>query len=476
MDQNSVDNTRPNPPRRRRRRSKWQDFKEAYLPVIIVALAILMIVAFIAGSVSRANEGKVDETDPVETQETVDPNVALQEEAQRLMAEADRLAAMLDYEGAVAALTSFNGDMTAVEGMWDKYNEYSNAHAALIPFDDVDYVPNLSFNVLMADLDRAMADPNYGNQFNRNYITTGEFQAILQQLYDNGYILVSVYDLAPKTVAADGTVTIQEGRLYLPEGKKPITLTQTGGNFFTYMVDGDGDGKADKDGSGFPSRLVLDAAGELTCEYIDAEGNVLTGSYDFITILNEFVDAHPDFSYRGARATIAFTGYDGLLGYRTDGETAEKLGEEFYNQQLSEIQPILEKLREDGYDFACYTYDMANFGEMSLASIQSDLAMWRDEVLPVLGEVDILVYPYGGDIGGTKEYSGEKYNALKDFGFNYFIGQDSATRAWGQITDSYFRQTRRNVTGALMYYSYSYYEDLFDTTKLIDSARGEVPN
>ena len=144
--------------------------------------------------------------------------------------------------------------------------------------------------------------------------------------------------------------------------------------------------------------------------------------------------------------------------------------------QLTGIQPILAKLRADGYDFACYTYDMANFGEMSLSSIQSDLAMWRDEVTPVLGDVDILVYPYGGDIGGTKEYTGEKYNALKDFGFCYFIGQDSATRAWGQITDSYFRQTRRNVTGALMYYSYSYYEDLFDATKLIDTGRGEVPN
>jgi len=475
MEQTPSENTRPNPPRRRRKRSKWQDFKEAYLPVIIVAIAALMIIAFIAGSVSRANEGK-ETTDTQSTESTADQTALLQQEAERLMAEAERLAQMLDYEGAVSTLTSFNGDMTAIEGMVEKYNEYSTAHAALIPFDDVDYVPNLSFNVLMADLGRAMGDSNYGNQFNRNYVTTGEFSAILQQLYDNGYILVSVYDLGVKTVAADGTVSITPGRLYLPEGKKPLLLTQTGGNFFTYMVDGDGDGMADKDGSGFPSRLVLDANGDITCEYIDAEGNTLTGSYDFITILNDFIEAHPDFSYRGARATIAFTGYDGLLGYRTDAETAEKISPEFYNQQLSEIQPILAKLRADGYDFACYTYDMANFGEMSTSSIQSDLAMWTDEVLPVLGSVDILVYPYGGDIGGTKEYSGDKYNALKDFGFSYFIGQDSATRAWGQITDTYLRQTRRNVTGALMYYSYSYYEDLFDATKVLDSARGEVPN
>lgn len=474
MEQNSFDNARPNPPRRRRKRTKWQNFKEAYLPVIIVALAALMIVVFITGSVSRANEGKQTE-DTTTTESTVDPNVALQQEADRLMAEAERLANMLDYEGAVAALTSFNGDMTAIEGMWEKYNEYSNAHAALVPYTDVEYVPNLSFNVLMADLDRAMADPNYGNQFNRNYVTTAEFSAILQQLYDNGYILVSVYDLAEKTVAADGTVTVSAGKLYLPEGKKPILLTQAGGNFFTYMVDGDGDGLADKSGSGFPSRLILDENGELTCEYVDAEGNTVTGSYDFITILNDFIETHPDFSYRGARATIAFTGYDGLLGYRTDAETVEKLGQEFYDSQISQVQPVLAKLKEQGYDFACYTYDMANYGEMSVSSIQSDLAMWTDEVQPILGDVDILVYPYGGDIGGEKEYSGDKYEALSSFGFRYFIGQDSSTRAWGQITENYLRQTRRNVTGALMYYSYSYYEDLFDATKIIDSARGEVP-
>ena len=473
MDQN-TDNTRPNPPRRRRKRTKWQDFKEAYLPVIIVAVAALMIIVFIFGSVSRANDGK-ETTETNASEATTDTTNALQLEAEQLIAEADRLANMMDYEGAVAVLTSFNGDMTTIEGMWEKYSEYSNAHAALVPYDEVDYVPNLSFNVLIADLDRAMADPNYGNQFNRNYTTTGEFSAILQQLYDNGYILVSPYDLATKSVAADGSVTVSAGRLYLPEGKKPIILTQTGGNFFTYMVDGDGDGKADKDGSGFPSRLVLNDAGEITCEYIDAEGNTLTGSYDFITILNDFIEAHPDFSYRGARATIAFTGYDGILGYRTDAETAEKMGQEFYDNQINAVKPILVKLREQGYDFACYTYDMANLGEMSAASIQADLDMWNQEVLPLLGSVDILVYPYGGDISEQKAYSGEKYELLKSFGFSYYIGQDSATRAWGQITDQYFRQTRRNVTGALMYYSYSYYEDLFDATQILDPARGEVP-
>ena len=38
---------------------------------------------------------------------------------------------------------------------------------------------------------------------------------------------------------------------------------------------------------------------------------------DVLTILEDFIEAHPDFSYRGARGTIAVTGYNGIFGYRT---------------------------------------------------------------------------------------------------------------------------------------------------------------
>ena len=34
-------------------------------------------------------------------------------------------------------------------------------------------------------------------------------------------------------------------------------------------------------------------------------------------LLQDFIDEHPDFSYKGAKAVIAFTGYNGILGYRT---------------------------------------------------------------------------------------------------------------------------------------------------------------
>lgn len=472
-EQNQFDNPQPNPPRRRRKRSKWQNFKEAYLPIIIIGIAGLMILIFIFGAISRNLSSKDDANG---TESSADQATLEQQEAETLMAQAAELAAVYDYQGAIAALNSFSGDMTTIEGMVEKYNEYSEAFAALVPYTNMEYVTNLSVNMLIADLDRALADSDYGDRLNRNYITTGEFTAILESLYEKGYMLISMSDVATKTVDADGNVTLTAGKLYLPEGKKPLLLTQTGANYNTYLVDGDGDGLADKDGSGFASRLILDENGELTCEMVDSAGNTVTGAFDLIPILNDFIEKHPDFSYRGAKAIIAVTGYDGLFGYRTDPETATLLGEEYYQQQLSAVTAIIDAVRADGYEIACYTYDLANYGEMDLSEIQADLKLWSDEVTPLLGSVDILVYPNGSDIAGTNtKYSSKTYDYLKSFGFTYFIGQDSATSAWGQLTESYLRQTSRRLAGNLLYYSYSYYTDLFDGQAVLDPARGEIP-
>lgn len=37
-----------------------------------------------------------------------------------------------------------------------------------------------------------------------------------------------------------------------------------------------------------------------------------------VPLIDRFVEEHPDFSYRGAKGIVALTGYNGILGYRTD--------------------------------------------------------------------------------------------------------------------------------------------------------------
>lgn len=40
-------------------------------------------------------------------------------------------------------------------------------------------------------------------------------------------------------------------------------------------------------------------------------------------ILNKFVKEHPDFSLNGEKGVVALTGYEGVLGYRTNELTSK---------------------------------------------------------------------------------------------------------------------------------------------------------
>lgn len=443
-----FDANQSNPPRRRRKRSKWQDFKEAYLPVIILALALVMIIVFIVGALKR--DGSTAPTDPSDgTTPSGSQSTADQQAAQELMDKAAKMAEVYDYVGAMDTLMSFNGDMTTIEGMVELYNSYGAAHSMLIPFSKMDSVPVISFNTLIGDIAAAEADEARGVTYMRNYTTADEFSTILQQLYDNGYVLVRLSDLSNKKVASDGAVTMGTGKLLLPQGKKPIVLILSGADYSAYNA-----------GAGFPTKLILDANGELTNELTAADGTVKTGNFDLIPILSAFMKEHPDFSYHNARATIAVSGKGKLFGYSlTDGT----------------LSTVINAIKTEGYDFACYTYDAVEYGNLSAAAMEEDLDKWLSEVAPLVGQTDILVYPYGSDFSEEKEYKGEKFDLMKSKGFCYFVQTDTATPYWSQIKSDYMRISRRWVNGTNLSYRQTYLKDLFTPADVLDPNRSEVP-
>ena len=473
MEEHPIREPRPNPDRparpRRRKRSKWQNFKEAYLPVIILAVAVILIITFVVGAIRRSSGDS--RTEPVASESTADSALLLQQEQEELLAKADALAAQYDYQAAMDVLGTYSAGLTSSTTLVARYNEYNEAMSQLVPFSDLSQIPNVAVRMLIADLPRALADPDYGSGFGRNYITTGEFSAMLEQLYANGYMLVSPYDLVTSVTAGDGSTRLAPGTVYLPEGKKPLVLTQLGCNYFTYIVDSDGDGLPDKDGSGMPYRVALDENGELTAQIVDRQGNDLSGAYDFITILNDFVKKHPDFSYRGARGVLAVTGYDGLFGYRTDPETAEKIGQAFYDTQLQEVPAVIEKIRADGFDIACMSYDYVNYGSKTADEVRKDLEDWATEVTPLLGNVDLMVMPYEDIVSGREPYSGDKYDLLIQNGFRFFMAENDDSN-WGEITDHYARMNFRIVTAETMSRSPRVYSDLFDASAVLDPSRG----
>ena len=426
----------PTAQRRKRRKSKKQIFKEKYLPFIILGVSGLLCLSFIFGSISlrRERDAAKAKNDRI-TQ-------LLQDEAESLKSRAAAMAAEYDYENAMKTLAGYSGGLANHKELLNLYNGYKNALNDLVVWDDLSEIPNLSFRTLMADLSKAAADPDRGSRYLKNYITTGEFSAILDQLYANGYVLVSLYDFAVPVTNEDGSVGVNRTSIRLPEGKKPIILTQEGVNYYSHM----------ESCGGFADSLAVNASGELTCRLGDSEGN-----FDLIPVLNAFLAEHPDFSYEGARATIALSGYEGLFGMSLD--------------QSDAIKAVADKLRAQGYDLACYTYADMEYADFGVAGLQEDLDKWTAQILPVLGTTDILIYPTGGDIKGQEAYTGSKYDALHAYGFRYFVGVSNGTQ-WGMTTGDYARQTRTLVTAANLTEHPEWFSGLFDAATVLSPDRG----
>ncbi len=455
---------------RRRRRSKMQIFKETYLPMILLALGVIIIIVVIvtlsSNSKKRKNEELKESVIAAQSEEAY--RLQLKKEADTLIKKAEALASSFDYDAAIATLDSFSDDKYFYEFdlLVEKRKEYEEAKKSLVAWDDPSKVITLSTRHLIADPARSFAhDDSLGNKY--NYITVNEFSAILEELYKNGYILVSTDDII---VQEDGTYKAKT--LYLPEGKKPIILIQ---NHDSRDVVYDGDRNDKKDcTAGFSSRLLVDDLGNITSEYISRKNETLTGNYDFVPILESFIQVHPDFSYRGARAILAVTGYNYLFGYEVSAITEELYGEEYYNSQVAEAKKVAEKLKELGYEIASYTYGYIGYGstKRDFTEIQNDVDNWMLEVAPIVGQPTILVYPFESDIAAAGEsYSGSKYELLKNAGFSYFIGVCDKANPWVLMDGSYVRQGTITIDGNKIKTDPGLYTGIFDAVAVKDEAR-----
>ena len=228
---------------------------------------------------------------------------------------------------------------------------------------------------------------------------------------------------------------------------------------------------------GFARRIIIGEDGKPTCEMIMDDGSVSVGSYDLVPLLEDFIAEHPDFSYRGARAVLAFTGYEGVLGYRTDPAYKEKNPN--YEADLESVRQVAQCLRDNGWELASHSWGHINLRDRDLASLKTDADKWEARVESLIGETDIILYPFGADVGDWKPYTmdNEKYKYLYELGFRYFCNVDSNSY-WMQITDESMRQGRRNLDGYRMYYDLpetnptkTYLNDLFDVTTVFDPDR-----
>ena len=288
------------------------------------------------------------------------------------------------------------------------------------------------------DNKKAFDGENDSVGYNQVMTTAGEFEKILQTMYDKGYVLVRMHDLAYETTDENGNTVMKPGTILLPEGKHPFVMSQDDVCYYPYM-----------DGDGFASRIIVGEDGKPTCEMKLDDGTVTTGSYDLVPILEDFIQEHPDFSYKGARAVIAFTGYEGILGYRTSDKYADS---ETYEQDCRDAARVAQCLKDNGWELASHSWGHLMMGEIEMDRFKADTDKWEQQVDSLIGPIDIILYPFGNDIADWRPYTAEneRFTYLYNAGFRYFCNVDS-NKAWIQIGDNYLRQGRRNLDGYRMW-------------------------
>ena len=474
------------PRRRRKPVPKWKRFLRRYGPslmLVVLVICCVSMVAFTVVSVSamldKHNQQLEQMQKPpvsitVPTTKGLDP-----EEVALALAEAEKLAAGYDYEGAIALLEGVTCYEESSE-ILARIDAYDQLDDTLVSYDDLDEITHIFFHSLIVDPERAFDGDIDQNGYNMYMVTVEEFNKVLQSMYDKGYVLVSPYDIAYEVVDDYGA-RFEYGDIRLPEGKIPFLMSQDDVNYYSYMI-GTGDGKnenpifADVGGDGFAHKIIIGEDGYPTCEYMDASGNITTGAYDLVPALEAFIQEHPDFSYHGARAILGVTGYEGVFGYRTkpgyNTENGGTMSMEDWNAEVEQAKAVAECLKEKGWIIASHSYGHPSYGNITDEKVAIDSDKWEDTVQYIVGETDIILFPHGSDINSWHAYTTEnqKFNTLYEDGYRYFFNVDSKV-AWVQIGDNSFRASRRNIDGFRMYHHPEKLEDLFDVDEVFDPAR-----
>lgn len=428
---------------------------------------------------NAAQTEAVQETSDDKNEEKQSEDGGASKEAGGLMEQVQLKATQYDYDGAIELLKSAKGyaENAEYQAAVGKLQE-QKASCVSYPASEVTHI---FFHTLIHDAAKAFDGDEYEAGYNQFMVTEYEFRSIIQQMYDRGYVMVFLDEIAPATEDAGGKKTFAPRDILLPEGKIPFVLSQDDVSYYHYM-----------DGDGYASRLIVDENGDVKNEYIEDDGTVSVGDYDMVPIIDSFVKEHPDFAYHGEKGYIALTGYEGILGYRTDEVYKTKqqdrvtvqqqmffdsypggFDEAAFEKECEGARKVAEAMKANGWRFASHTWGHQNMSEtdgISFDSFVRDTDRWETWVEPLIGETDTLIYAFGGDIRGMEKYSGERFEYFKNCGFDYFCGVDSA-KYWLQVEPDYVRQSRRNVDGYRMYYNPEMLEDLFDVQKAWDPLR-----
>ena len=357
------------------------------------------------------------------------------------LSRAQTLAQQYFYDEAIAALSDAELECDEIAAACA---ELENEKAALV--DYTDDIPHIFLHSLIVYPEMIFTDlttPMGG--YNSGFSEKAEFEKILPQLYERGYVL---YDLDKLWVKQDGKMVRQ--KIMLPEGKTPLILSV--------------DDVAYAYGDGYAQQLFVDDSGELMYRVNNPSGGVdIIPDGDVMGVVDAFVAEHPDFSWNGHKGTIALTGFQGAFGYPSYDDPAYQ----------TEIKKVADALRADGWSFAShsYTHNSGVYGFWGTGCIPDkiyyDINKWVDRVSPWIGETNLFLAPFG------YRATGEALQHVLNAGFNIYCTVDD--HVVNELYDNYALQSRIEIGG----YSMTYYRDIlnelfFDVDSVLDPDRPPV--
>ena len=290
----------------------------------------------------------------------------------------------------------------------------------LVPYDGI--VEHIFFHPSVAYPELAFDGDTKAKGIDQNMVTVSEYTKMLQSIYDNGYILVNMNDVWTEYKDDDGVARMKKSTLMIPEGKKPLVISYDDTNYYNYMFT-----------NGFTHKLVI-RDDEIWSFGLDPGGKeVYSQDLDVITILDKFVEHHPDFSLNGAKGCLCLTGYEGILGYRTMTDTHGMTSEMEAKRQaeIIAVKPVVAKLKETGWYFGSHSWGHISLSTSGLSSVQSDTQRWLNEVGSLVGPTKLYFYPFGARPDGDDvQKSGPIFKYLQGQGFRIFasVGIESYSK------------------------------------------------
>ncbi len=310
-------------------------------------------------------------------------------------------------------------------------------------------IEHLNFNTLISYPDKILNQENQNSSiYDETKITPSEFKKILQELYSNNFILISLSEL----YFIDNNI-IYPKKLLLPKNKKPLVLSF---NNVTYKSSYQNTGEIDK--------IIIDNEDRLaTYSTKQSIQNRIAHDNEFLPILESFIQDNPSFSFNNARGIIFFTINNGILGYKINNKNSSS------KHDIKRVSEIVRRLKNLGWEFGSNNYD--NSSDFALNEIEfiNNICLWKKHISPIINST-----PHYSSFNGENITIDEtKLKVLLDNNFYSFFYDSNTPNL--TIKNNYLLMSKKRVDGNSLRNNPEIFTDLFDCKKVYDNQTRLIP-